>query len=242
MRLSKKGSESPANVGNSGESKVSDTSPSTPNNPFSVKSTEFKNTQRNSTSFLDTMETTMREQETKRKSMQQNLMSLPNVSKSHVQVSLKPKKVSTVTKIKPAKPKKISGYQLWFQDQGDTSQAFSKAAPLKWRHLPSEIKEQWIQKAKEIENVEEKSEVTQKKNSASDEETSKDTLDKENERISEPQTNRDDSFVSTKRKISDCHDEVESPAQKKNSHSERLVSNNTKSKLESFQFKKKIKE
>ena len=124
-------------------------------NPFSVKSDEVKNTQRRSTSFLETIEMKGLEQGQKRKSLQ-NIpeksggLTLADLGKksSFLKVTKGDAKKLPTKKSKP-KTKKKTGYALWFETQDGLD---PKAGPLKWRHLSPEEKEKWLEQAKQLEN------------------------------------------------------------------------------------------
>ena len=124
-------------------------------NPFSVKSDEVKNTQRRSTSFLETIEMKGLEQGQKRKSLQ-NIpeksggLTLADLGKksSFLKVTKGDAKKLPNKKSKP-KTKKKTGYALWFETQDGLD---PKAGPLKWRHLSPEEKEKWLEQAKQLEN------------------------------------------------------------------------------------------
>lgn len=119
-------------------------------NPFSVKSDEIRNTQRRSTSFLETIETKSLQQESKRKSLQPAIpektgLTLADLGK---RASFQKLGKSDVKKMptKKTKPKKKTGYALWFETQEGLE---PKAGPLKWRHLPTEEKDKWLEQAKQ---------------------------------------------------------------------------------------------
>ena len=124
-------------------------------NPFSVKSDEVQNTQRRSTTFLETIENKSLEQGQKRKS----LLNIPEKStgltladlgkKSTFQRVTKNDAKKLPTKKTKPKNKKKTGYALWFETQEGVE---VKSGPLKWRHLPSEEKEKWLEQAKQLDN------------------------------------------------------------------------------------------
>lgn len=124
-------------------------------NPFSVKSDEVRNTQRRSTSFLETIEMKGLEQGQKRKSLQ-NIpeksggLTLADLGKksSFLKVTKSDAKKLPTKKSKP-KTKKKTGYALWFETQEGVD---PKAGPLKWRHLSPEEKEKWLEQAKQMDN------------------------------------------------------------------------------------------
>ena len=126
---------------------------STDVNPFSVKSDEVQNTQRRSTTFLETIENKSLEMGQKRKSLQ-------NIPEKRTGLTLadlgKKSTFQRVTKsdakklpTKKTKPKKKTGYALWFETQEGME---AKSGPLKWRHLSTDEKEKWLEQAKQLEN------------------------------------------------------------------------------------------
>ena len=122
-------------------------------NPFSVKSDEVRNTQRRSTTFLETIENKSLEQGQKRKSLQ-NIpekpagLTLADLGKKStlLRVTKNDTKNLPTKKTKP-KNKKKTGYALWFESQEGLD---PKAGPLKWRHLSSDEKEKWLEQARQL--------------------------------------------------------------------------------------------
>ena len=126
-------------------------------NPFSVKSDDIKNTQRRSTSFLDSIETKGIEKEQKRASVQKSLSEKPagltladfgSKVKLHSVTKTKNSSTKLTTKKPKDKNKKKTGYALWFETQTGME---PKSGPLTWRRLPAEEKEKFLEAAKELE-------------------------------------------------------------------------------------------
>lgn len=245
-----------SSVEESHSSKVTITSPDhslTEVNPFSVKSNGVQNTQRRSTSFLETIESKGLEVEQKRKSVQKVLEKPSGLSLADLGKKSSFQKVtkSSVQKMPTKKPKatskkKTTGYSLWFaQQKGITA----KQGPLKWRHLSADEKQKWLDEAKELEtqipapptisltNSFKKVTPSEKK-PLSDE-----VPDKEEKKVEEDQEDQKenkDSNRSVKRKASsESESEESNPSKTKKITLSGDVAPDTKSKLAAFQFKKK---
>ena len=218
-------------------------------NPFSVKSSGIQNTQRRSTSFLDTIESKSLEVELKRKSVQKVLERPAGLTLADLGKKSCFTKITKITATKPPggakrgrpkapgggkdKPKKkTTGYSLWFASLGEGVEA--KSGPLKWRHLPAAQKEKWLEEAK-CADTEPRAESAPQVDSPvvgpEMELTEEDTIhsEKENDRPGKRKADSESESEST--------DSAKPPKSKKLDST--IVSKDTQSKLASFQFKKK---
>ena len=128
-------------------------------NPFSVKSDEIQNTQRRSTSFLDSIEAKGLENEQKKSSMQKPASGKGaglTLADFGTKITMHSKNLHSVNKnnlanlpTKKSKPKNKTktGFSLWFDTQKDMA---PKSGPLKWRRLPAEEKDKWLEAAKDL--------------------------------------------------------------------------------------------